>query len=156
MTDGWLDTLRLTDWQPWLAWIGVGSLVLLVGSLVALPVVVARIPEDYFTPEHRSRRVRDEPTAMRLIVHVAKNVLGVVFVLAGIAMLILPGQGVLTILIGVMLMDFPRKYELERWLITRGPVLKALNWIRAKAKRPPLRLSGGGTGAKAERQETER
>jgi hypothetical protein len=57
---------------------------------------------------------------------------------AGIAMLVLPGQGVLTMLLGVMLMNFPGKYELERQIIQQPTILKALNWMRRRANRPDL------------------
>ncbi len=59
-------------------------------------------------------------------------------VLAGIAMLVLPGQGVLTIVVGLVLMNFPGKYRLERWMATRRPIWKSLNWLRRKARRPEL------------------
>ncbi len=69
---------------------------------------------------------------------VLKNLLGVALVGAGIVMLVLPGQGILTILIGVMLMDFPGKYALEKRLVSRPTVMRSLNWMRAKANRPPF------------------
>ena len=65
-----------------------------------------------------------------------------VLILAGIAMLVLPGQGLLTILIGFLMLDLPGKYRVEKWLISRGRVLHAINWYRGKKGRPPLRLNG--------------
>ena len=50
----------------------------------------------------------------------------------------LPGQGLLTLLIGLMLTDFPGKYRLEKRLIAQPGVLKAVNWLRARAGHPPL------------------
>jgi hypothetical protein len=64
--------------------------------------------------------------------------LGAILVAAGLAMLMLPGQGILTILIGLGVMNFPGKYRLERWIISRPTVLKAVNWIRSKSHHPPL------------------
>jgi UPF0716 family protein affecting phage T7 exclusion len=71
---------------------------------------------------------------------IAKNLLGYIFVVAGILMLMLPGQGFLTILIGITLIDFPGKYALERWIVSHGSVLRSINWIRRQAGRPPLVL----------------
>jgi hypothetical protein len=51
---------------------------------------------------------------------------------------VLPGQGILTILIGVSLMEFPGKYRLERGIIHFGPVLKGINTLRRRYGRPPL------------------
>jgi len=57
---------------------------------------------------------------------------------AGIIMLVLPGQGIFTILIGIMLLNFPGKYRLERWIVARRPVLRSINWLRRRAGRAPL------------------
>jgi len=75
---------------------------------------------------------------MRWGLLISKNLLGCVIVLLGIAMLVLPGQGILTIVIGLVLINFPGKYRLERWIITRGPVLRAINLIRQRSGRQPL------------------
>lgn len=131
----------LKDHESLLVWLGVASAVMFVGTLVALPIAVSRIPEDYFAHDRRERRDTRHPL-LRLALRVSKNVLGAVFVLAGIAMLVLPGQGILTILIGLGLLDFPGKYRLERKLVSRPAVLRSLNWIRRKAGRPPLRVDG--------------
>jgi hypothetical protein len=73
-----------------------------------------------------------------LTLSILKNAFGAVLVLAGIAMLVLPGQGLLAILVGVMLANFPGKYALERRIISRPTVSKAVNRIRKMAGRPPL------------------
>jgi len=71
-------------------------------------------------------------------VHIGKNLLGVLLVIAGLAMLVMPGQGLLTIVAGVLLIDFPGKYCLERWLVTRKTVWRSINWLRKRAGRKPL------------------
>ena len=70
----------------------------------------------------------------------AKTISLVLFVIAGITMLALPGQGILTILIGISLMNFPGKRKLELRIIGQHTIYKAVNWIRAKAHKPPLQL----------------
>jgi UPF0716 family protein affecting phage T7 exclusion len=76
------------------------------------------------------------------VIHISlvalKNLLGFVFVAAGIAMLVLPGQGLLTIFIGILLLDFPGKRAVERWLVRLPRVLQAANWIRQRYGRPPF------------------
>ena len=71
---------------------------------------------------------------------IGKNVLGAIFVVAGIIMLVLPGQGIFTILIGIMLLDFPGKYQFERWIVARRPVFQSINWLRQRAGRAALVL----------------
>ena len=73
---------------------------------------------------------------------IAKNLLGYIFVVAGTLMLVLPDQGLLTILVGIMVLNFRGKYELERWIVSRQPVLGSINWIRRRAGRAPLVLEG--------------
>jgi hypothetical protein len=53
-------------------------------------------------------------------------------------MLFLPGQGLLTMITGLLLIDYPGKFRLERKIVNTPAVLKSLNWLRAKAKKPPL------------------
>ena len=83
------------------------------------------------------------PSALRLAGLVVKNVVGIVFLLAGFAMLFLPGQGVLTMLIGISLMDFPKKRELEAKMVGQPTVLGVINSMRQKFGKPPLTLAPG-------------
>jgi hypothetical protein len=123
-------------------WLGVVSVLTFVGTLVALPFLVARIPADYFVRDRQCRTAsREQHMALHVIGLVVKNVVGLVFVLAGVAMLLLPGQGILTILIGLSLMSFPGKHALERRFVQLPTVLQAINWMRHKAGQPPLRVS---------------
>jgi len=121
-------------------WLAAFSVISFVGTLAIVPVLIIRIPSDYFAD---TRRHRWDPWAhrhpvMRWGLLIGKNLLGWVIILLGIAMLVLPGQGVLTILIGMILINFPGKYRLERWFVTRGPVLKTINLIRQRSGREPL------------------
>ena len=114
------------------------SVLIFLGSLLALPVVIARLPSDYFmASRRRPRKVTTNPVGHAFIV-VGKNILGAVLVILGLLMLGLPGQGLLTLAVGIMLLNFPGKYRLERWVVSRGPILNALNWVRKRRGRPPL------------------
>lgn len=76
----------------------------------------------------------------RLLVLAARNIFAAIFIIAGIAMLILPGQGILTLIVGFLLLDFPGKYGIERWIVHRQSVLRPINWLRRRAGRKPLRM----------------
>lgn len=133
--------LEWMDIKPWVPWIFSLSLLMFVGSLIVIPILVSRMRSDYFL----SRDLPEESflgrhPAARAGVLLAKNLIGLVLLLAGIAMLVLPGQGLITILVGLTLLDFPGKRRLELWIVRRRRVLQAITWIRAKAKRPPLHL----------------
>ena len=122
-----------------LGWLTLISVVMFIGTLLLIPVLVARIPEDYFTGGHRHlAKTRQVHPVIYWIGLVFKNLLGVVFIIAGIAMLLLPGQGILSILIGISLTNFPGKYTLERKLVSLPKLLEGINWLRKKSGHPPL------------------
>ena len=119
--------------------LGLLSVVTFVGSLVAVPWLIGRMRADYFLTHWQvvQARHRRHP-ALALTVFLARNALGLLLVAAGLAMLFLPGQGLLTVLIGVCVMDFPGKRGLLQRLV-RGPrVQGALNWIRRKRGKEPF------------------
>jgi len=126
-----------------LLWLGALSATTFVSTIAALPVLVARIPEDYFVNDHRprwgwGRRHR----GLYILFLAGKNLVGLLFVFAGIAMIFLPGQGVLTTFLGLTFMNFPGKRRLEKAIIRQAPVAKAANWMRARTGRPPLQTPG--------------
>lgn len=125
-----------------LGWWVIGfSLLTFVGSLVGIPLLIVRMPADYFLhPEPAPASWRARHWLVRLGVLVGKNLLGLAMVIAGVIMLFVPGQGILGILTGLFLLDLPGKRALERRLIRSPIVLGALNAIREKAGRPPLQV----------------
>ena len=115
------------------------SLLFFAGSLLIIPWLIIRLPATYFSAQSRKPlRTASPYPKLNFLLTVLKNLLGGVFILAGLAMLLLPGQGLLTILIGVTFTNFPGKYTLEQKLARRTSILLAMNWVRGKAKRPPL------------------
>ena len=138
-----LEWIRIHEIGFW--WIGILSMATFVGTLIVIPILVVRIPEDYFKLEKQDPdRYHGRHPVTRLIGLVVKNIIGIIFVLAGLAMLLLPGQGLVTILIGITLTNFPGKYALERHIVQQPTVLRAINWMRAKANRPTLQVSKTG------------
>tara|TARA_R110002049_G_scaffold301274_2_gene493233 strand:+ start:7538 stop:7948 length:411 start_codon:yes stop_codon:yes gene_type:complete len=129
----------LTTWQEPLLWASGLSLLAAIATIVAIPWVVTRLPQDYFASEdrHAWRGTFDAPVLM-LALGVIKNVFGLLLILAGLIMLVTPGQGVLTLLIGLLLMNFPGKYRVERWLVLQPGVLRGLNWLREKRGHAPF------------------
>lgn len=122
-----------------LLWLAIGSAISFVGTLILVPFLVIRIPDDYFSQSRRrhTQWAQHHPFVRGLLL-LLKNITGVIFVLAGILMLVLPGQGLLTIVIGIILLDFPGKFKLERWMISHQIILKSINWLRQRSKRKPL------------------
>lgn len=128
-------------------WIFIISLLSFMIGLISVPMLVARIPTDYFSHHKRRRMANSSPHPLpRLVMTGLKNLLGAILLVAGFIMLFTPGQGLLSILFGLMIMNYPGKYSLERWIINRPLVFSTVNAMRKKQGQPPL-LSpeSGGT-----------
>jgi hypothetical protein len=109
----------------------IASVVMFVGSLLAVPWIVARAPRDFFTRDERK-------STGSLPLKVLKNMVGAMLLFAGVLMLLLPGQGILTLVVGLALLDVPGKHALLVRMAKRPSVLKALNYVRQRAKREPF------------------
>lgn len=124
---------------PHAEWLIAASFAMFLISVLLVPAMILRIPADYFSHDRRhpmSRSLRHPAVAM--LMTGAKNALGAVLLVVGVLLLFLPGQGLLTLLIGLTIMNYPGKFELERWLVSRPRVLPALNWLRTRYGRAPL------------------
>jgi len=134
-----LEWIGLPKEAVW--WIVIASSVMFGLALLAVPPLVIRIPADYFAHPHRSGA--DYPRRhswFRWIWLILKNVLGVGFLFFGALMLVLPGQGILTVLIAITMLDFPGKFRLQRWVVSRKGVLDSINWVRKRRGKDPLVL----------------
>ncbi len=116
--------------------LGAASITMFVGTLVAVPIVVCRLPRDIYVRRRHPPRTR--PSGLDLALALVRNLCGLAIIAAGIVMLVLPGQGVLTIVIGVALVDFPGKHALERRFVGHPRVIDAMNALRSRFGRPPL------------------
>lgn len=131
----------LAQHQTFFTWLAICSALTFVLSLLSLPWLVARIPPDYFC--HIKRHpitTKQAHPVLRLSLFLGKNIVGGVLLMGGIMMLFLPGQGLLTMAMGLLLMDYPGKFALERNIVSNPKVLNGLNWLRAKAHSPPLEI----------------
>ena len=129
------------SWQSLLLGLGL-FLVTFAGSIAAVSYVLIRLPPTYFQISHARDFWADRHRAVRWSGMLVKNLFGLVLVLLGIVMSLpgVPGQGVLTILLGLMLMDFPGKRRLEYKIVSRPKVLQAINRLRTRFDRPPMLL----------------
>lgn len=120
---------------PWTAWLIGTGLVIGLASMVAVPWLIVRMPADYFLARGKPRmRTR----AVHSALWVLRNSVGLMLVLLGFILMFLPGQGLLTMLIGLAISTFPGKYRIERAIIRRRAVYDSINWMRRRAGRPPI------------------
>lgn len=136
--DGLLSTVQQYVSTETLVALTVLSIVFFVGSLIAIPFILVRLPADFFDIRVPRPWMEDHHPVLRVMGHLVKNVVGAIFLFAGFLMLFLPGQGILTMLIGISMLDFPGKRKVEAKLIGQPAVLHALNGMREKFGKPPL------------------
>ena len=131
-----VDMLSRYQREAWL--LGIVSVSTLVISVLLIPYLIVRLPADFYAErDHRRRLFQDRPV-LRVVFLAVKNSLGAVLLVAGIVMLALPGQGILTILAGLALLDFPGKRKLEMRILHMPKLLKSINWLRGRAGQEPL------------------
>lgn len=123
-----------------LAVLTVGSVLMVALGALLVPWFVGRMPVDFLArhrkPVREALEGRTSPwTAVRVL---GRNCAGVALLVVGVALLVLPGQGLLTIILGLTLVDFPGRQRLLRRIVSSPPVFSALNKLRARMGRPPL------------------
>ena len=113
------------------------SFAFFVFSLAGVPWFARRIPTDYLITDQPRPLVHGWPVLGRI----GRNLLGALLLLMGVLMLALPGQGILTIVVALTLLDFPGKHRLQRRILRQPNVLNTINRLRKRSGRPPLRTS---------------
>lgn len=139
--------LGVTDWLPELTWgnVGLGALIVVGTFVVATGVVsfvVVKLPATYFHPDHDREILKDKHPVIRWAGIIGKNLAGVVLIALGVVLSMpgIPGPGLVTILFGVMLVDFPGRRWLEHKIVSRPSVQKTINNLRKRFGKKPIKL----------------
>jgi hypothetical protein len=116
------------------------SVVVTVGGVVVIGVVLVKLPPVYFVAPTVRQPLPNTHPLVRWMVVCLRNLLGATLVVSGLIMSVpgIPGPGIITIVIALMLLDFPEKRQWARWVISRLPILRATNGLRRKFGKPPL------------------
>jgi hypothetical protein len=123
--------------------LGVGLfLASLLISFAAIGIVMVKIPANYFSSHYKQDFLPNSSWAVRWGAVILKNILGLLLIGLGIVLSLpgVPGQGILTILLGLIMIDVPGKRPLEAKIIKRPTVLAAVNNLRGRYNKPPLEL----------------
>jgi archaellum biogenesis protein FlaJ (TadC family) len=136
---------RLSAYWHSLSWTSVivGSAVIVAGfvlSYVIVSIILIKMPENYFRSDYEHHFLSDRHPVLRTAALVLKNIAGVLVIITGIILSFpgVPGPGLLTIFIGIMLTDIPGKRTLEAKMIGRPAILSAVNKLRARYDKPEL------------------
>jgi hypothetical protein len=136
----WIEQfLSSLNWKNVLLGLGL-FIVSLAVTLAAVGVVMVKIPPTYFSVHHRREFLSGRHWLVRYSAVILKNFLGLVLIVLGILLSLpgIPGQGILTILLGLIMLDIPGKRPLEARIIQQPRVLAAINSLRARYHRSPL------------------
>jgi len=124
-----------------LGWLGLLSLIFSLVFIMAVPIIIIKLPADYFQRYTRDKGTNAKTASFsHLFYQVFKNIFGTVLLLAGLAMLVLPGQGLLTIIIGLSLLSIPGKRVLLLKILRKRNTLRAMNRLRSKFDKPALKV----------------
>ena len=139
--------LGVTDWLPEFTWrnVGLGALIVVVTFVVATGIVsfvVVKLPATYFHPDHDREILKGKNPAIRWAAIIGKNLAGVLLVVLGVVLSLpgIPGPGLVTILFGVMLVDFPGRRWLEHKLVSQPRIQKGINDLRKRFGKKPIKL----------------
>lgn len=135
------DIVALITWKSAL----IGALlfvVTFVGNLAIVSFILVKLPTDYFKKTRKTQLWSGPRPALHAAKVVGKNLLGVFLVALGIVLSLpgVPGQGLLTVLLGIMLVDFPGRRTVEQKLLRRPAIKKGITRLRDKFGKPPLEL----------------
>jgi hypothetical protein len=125
------ELIRELPYQIW--WLVTSSLIFLLIILAMVPVIILKLPVDYFSQKKNVGIIRNIIFPFNYILLSLKNLLGLILLIFGLLLLFLPGQGLLTIFTGLIIMNFPGKRRFELYFIRKKSVLKTINWVRHKA-----------------------
>ena len=120
--------------------IGSGSLLIYIGAIFLIPYLLRRVDPDYFIHMQEVTNGIRPPTHHHFLRHVLQNILGGFVIFAGIIMCFIPGQGILTIFLGLLLASYPGKHRLILAIIRQPPVSKGLNWMRRRHGAEDLKI----------------
>ena len=120
-----------------LKWLAIISAITFVVSLLIIPLIISKLPPDFFAKIRADHKTNNNNSSLyNLVLVLLRNIFGLAFLVGGILMLFLPGQGILTIVLGLSIMVFPGKRRLVNFLIEQHSIQHSLNWIRRKTDKP--------------------
>ena len=138
----------LSDFFSGLTWqkILVGALIFLASFLINLGIVsfiLVKLPADHFSKNRKTKFWAGPRPAIHAAKVIGKNIAGVLLVALGIVLSLpgVPGQGLLTVLLGIMLLDFPGRHRLEQKLLSKPSIVNTINGLRKRFDKPPLQLN---------------
>jgi len=138
----------ISDFFTSLTWskVLIGALLFVASFFINLAIVsfiLVKLPKDHFSKSRKTKFWSGPHPALHAAKVIGKNIAGVLLVALGVVLSLpgVPGQGLLTILLGVMLLDFPGRHRLEQKLLSKPSIVNSINRLRERFDKPPLELN---------------
>jgi hypothetical protein len=111
-------------------------------NLAIVSVILVKLPADHFSKDRKTKFWSGPRPWLHAAKVIGKNIAGVLLVALGVVLSLpgVPGQGLLTVLLGVMLLDFPGRDRLEQKLLSKPSIVNTINRLRGRFGKPPLEL----------------
>ena len=142
MVDLFSEFILALTWRQVL----IGAAIFVASFLINLGIVSAilvKLPADHFSKNRKTKFWAGPRPALHAAKVIGKNVAGVLLVALGVVLSLpgVPGQGLLTILLGIMLLDFPGRDRLEQKLLSKPSIVNTINRLRGRFGKSPLVLN---------------
>ena len=138
----------LSDFFLALTWrkILIGAAIFLASFLANLGIVsliLVKLPADHFSKSRKTKFWAGPRPWLHAAKVIGKNIGGVLLVALGVVLSLpgVPGQGLLTVLLGIMLLDFPGRHRLEQKLLSKPSIVNSINKLRGRFGKKPLELN---------------
>ncbi len=138
----------LSDFFSALTWskvlIGAGIFVVsFFANLGIVSLILVKIPADHFSKSRKTKFWAGPRPWLHAAKVIGKNIGGILLVALGVVLSLpgVPGQGLLTVLLGIMLLDFPGRDRLEQKLLSKPSILNSINKLRDRFGKKPLELN---------------
>lgn len=133
----------LSQFWDSLTWgrIAFGTILLVLSAIISYSIivlVVVKLPANYFSSDYSLGFIKGKPLWIRWGAIILKNLIGAFLIGIGVLMILGPGPGLLTILLGLIMIDIPGKRPLEVSIIKHPAVFSAVNNLRSRYKKTPL------------------
>lgn len=132
----------LHQYSTILTWLGLVSTATFFLSLLVIPLILCKLESTFFIHLHQQNTSGERHPLLSITLRGLRYFFGTFLVIAGFLMIFLPGQGLLTMVLGISLLDFPGKRAVIDGILTFPSIQKALNWIREKANKEPFLFPG--------------
>lgn len=142
MFDSLTELVGAITWRGLLIWALIFVATFFI-NLAIVSLILVKIPKNHFSKTRKTKFWSGPHPLLHAAGVVGKNIGGLLLVAIGIVLSLpgVPGQGLLTVLLGIMLLDFPGKHRLEQKLLSRPSIVNAINKLRGRFGKDPLELS---------------